>query len=115
MIFGAEYTKEVKLRLTLGMKAGLAAVVIGTTSLLLENKINTLPFDLKEATNYIGGIALVWGALKFQAGFATLPKEPEEYMLTDAKRFRREGITEILLSLSSLVINNKDNIINLLK
>lgn len=115
MIFGPDYTKEIRLRLTLSMKAGLAAIVIGATKTFFERKDNSFPINLNEGVNYLGGFSTVYGLIKIASGFAPLPKEPEEYMLTDAIRFRKEGIAELLLGLTSLVINNKDFISSLIK
>ena len=114
MIFGPDYTKEIRLRLTISMKAGLAAIVIGATRTFFVRTDNTIPINLNEGVNYLGGFSTVYGLIKIASGFAPLPKEPEEYMLTDAKRFRKEGITEFLLGLTSLVINNKELIAKIL-
>ena len=115
MIFGPDYIKEVKKPLTLTMKVALGSIVISATRIILKNHSIDLPVNIEEFTNYVVGFFGTYGFIKFCAGFAPLPKEPEGYMLTDAIRFRKEGFAETLLSLSSLVINNKDNIINLFK
>lgn len=115
MIFGPDYIKEVKKPLTLTMKVALGSIVISATRIILKNNSIDLPVNLEVLTNYVGGIFFAYGFIKFFSGFATLPKEPEPYMLSDALRFRREGFAETLLSLSSLVINNKDFISSLIK
>jgi len=115
MTIGPEYIKESMKHLTLGTKVTLATIFLGATKVVLKNTGTDLPMVSEDLINHIGVAFGVWGIIKFCCAYAPLPKEPEEYMLTDAKRFKREGITEILLSLSSLVINNKDIMLNLFK
>ena len=106
MTRSSENTKEGEKVLTLNMKLALTVILLSTTRLVLNNLQGATPFDSREFNNYIGLFSSGYGLLKLVCSKAQLPKEPEEYMLTDAKRFRREGLVELGLGLSSLAINN---------
>lgn len=90
------------------MKVALTLVLLGTTRIVLGNLQSVIPIDIREFNNYVGFLSTGYGLIKLICSKATLPKEPEEYMLTDAKRFRREGFIELSLGLSSLAINNSE-------
>lgn len=106
MIRNSENTNEGEKVLTFNMKLALTVILLSTARLALNNIQGATPIDTREFNSYIGLFSSGYGLLKLICSKAPLPKEPEEYMLTDAIRFRREGLIELGLGLSSLAINN---------
>lgn len=107
MIMDMEKKSEIKKPLSANMKFAILSVFLSTTSYTLRRYSIQLPFEINsfEVANTIGFLSICSGGVKLLAGFATLPKEPEQYMLDDAKRFKIHGSRETLVSAISLLIN----------